>query len=286
MQRHEFPIIAFAALLGLTASAHADPSDYGKVDTFQPGKKYNCVPTADHKGWDCNVAGKAEAAPARAETPATPAPAPSHEAPPAESPPPAQATPQAGALPGYLNNPAARDAMQPMPAAPAPKPAPPPRVKGPQVPEQVPAASAANPPPAPPQPVAAPQPAATEPSPAAAPEPAPTPKPAPAVTAPPARVGDDFLALPATQYVIELAHADSAAGLDAARAAAPPAHGEVYELHLSQNGSESWLRLWGPFADLQAARAARDEIAAQGATPGWPRRIGPLQTEARRGTSE
>jgi len=102
------------------------------------------------------------------------------------------------------------------------------------------------------------------------------------VAAPSTTAGPDFLALPATQYVIELAHADSAAGLDAARSAAHPAHGEVYELHLSQNGNDAWLLLWGPFADLPAARAARDELAAQGATPGWPRRIGPLQTEARR----
>jgi hypothetical protein len=147
------------------------------------------------------------------------------------------------------------------PAAPAPKPAPPPRVKGPLVPAKTPTAPAANPPPAPPKPAAA------------------APKPAAAITTPSVPAGHDFLALPAAEYVIELAHADSPAGLGAAP---HPAHGEVYELLLSQNGSESWLLLWGPFADLPSARAARDELAAQGATPGWPRRIGPLQTEARR----
>lgn len=278
MRQHEFPIIAFAALLGLAASAHADPSDYGKVDTFQPGKKYNCVPTADRKGWDCNVTGNADVAPAPAQPPAaTPAPT----APPASAPvpeatpaaPPTQPAPGSGALPNYLNNPAMNGAMRPMPAAPAPKPVPPPRVKGPQVPAQRSTAPAANPPLAPPQPAPA-KPAAL------------APNPAPAMAVPPAQAGQDFLALPAAQYVIELAHADSAAGIDAARTAAHPAHGEVYELHLSQNGNESWLLLWGPFADLQAARAARDELAAQGATPGWPRRIGPLQSEARHADHE
>ncbi|HST26840.1 MAG TPA: hypothetical protein VLK26_00560 [Rudaea sp.] len=268
MSRHEFSIVAITVLLGLAASAHAEPSsDYGKVDTFQPGKKYNCVPTADRKGWDCSTTGKAEVppAPAPAQTPVVapePAPAPAHEAAPAT--PAAQPTPHASALPGYLTNAGANESMQPMSAAPAPKPVPKPRVKGPQVPAQAPSTPAANPPPA------------------AAKVVAPIPKPAPAVAASPIEAGQDFLALPAAQYVIELAHADSATGLNAARAAAHPAHGEVYELHLSQNGSASWLLLWGPFADLPAARAARDEFAAQGATPGWPRRIGPLQAEMRR----
>lgn len=268
MSRHEFPIVAIAALLGLAASASAEPaSDYGKVDTFQPGKKYNCVPTADRKGWDCNATGKAEVppAPASAQTPVeapTPPPAPAHEAAPAT--PAAQPAPHASALPGYLTNAGAREAMQPMPAAPAPKPAPPPRVKGPLVPAQAPAAPAANPSPPPAKLAAA------------------APKPTAATTTSSVPAGSDFLTLPAAQYVIELAHADSAASLGAARAAANPPHGEVYELHLSQNGSESWLLLWGPFPDLTAARTARDELAAQGATPGWPRRIGPLQAEVRR----
>lgn len=269
MPRHEFPIIVLAALLGSAASAHADPSDYGKVDTFQPGKKYNCVPTADRKGWDCSVTGTADvppSAPPAAPPAQTPA-APVHETAPAAAP--EQPAPHAGALPGYLTNSGASQPMQPMPAAPAPKPAPQPRVKGPMVPAQ--ASPATSPAPA------SQKPASPAPKPATA-----VPHPAPAVAAPTAQAGQGFLALSAAQYVIELAHADSAAALDAARTAAHPAHGEVYELHLSQNGSESWLLLWGPFADLPAARTARDELAAQGATPGWPRRIGPLQTELSR----
>lgn len=265
MSRHEFPIVALGVMLGLAASTHAEPSsDYGKVDTFQPGKKYNCVPTADRKGWDCNATGKAEVPPAPAPAPAqtptpAPAPAPAHEAVPAA--PAAQSAAHASPLPGYLTNAGANAPMQPMPAVPAPKPAPPPRVKGPLVPAQTPTAPVAIPPAQPVKPVA------------------PAPKPAAATATPSVPAEHDFLALPAAEYVIELAHADSTAGLGTA---AHPAHGEVYELHLSQNGSESWLLLWGPFADLPSARAARDELAAQGVTPGWPRRIGPLQTEARR----
>jgi hypothetical protein len=43
-----------AIVLMFGANAQADEPKYGKVETFQPGKKYTCVPTADHKGWDCN----------------------------------------------------------------------------------------------------------------------------------------------------------------------------------------------------------------------------------------
>ena len=269
MRPHE--LLAFA-LLCAAAAAQADPSsDYGKVDTFQPGKKYNCLPTADRKGWNCTVTGNADAPPPAepAQTrPAPPVQTPAREAIPAA--PPAEPAPRASALPGYLTNSGANQSMQPMPAAAAPKPAPQPRVKGPMVPAQTPAPAKPAPKPAQPAPTQAPVESTPRPAPAA---PAPVPAPAPPT--------QDFLALPATSYVIELAHADSKPGLDAARAAAPTAHGEVYELHLQQNGIDTWLLLWGPFENLDAARAARAELVAQGATPGWPRRIGPLQSEMR-----
>lgn len=257
MRPHEFLAVA---LLCAPAAALADPADYGKVDTFQPGKKYNCVPTADRKGWDCRLTGNANVPPAAKPAqplPATPPPA----APPAK---------QAGALPGYLTHAGANPLMQPMAAVPAPKPAPKPRIKGPMVPERTPAPKKPAPKPAP-TPAAAPAPVLTRSVPTA-----PTPKPASVAAA------QDFLALPATSYVIELTHTDSKAGLNAARAAGHPAHGKVYELHLRQNGIDAWLLLWGPFDDLQSARAARDGLVAQGATPGWPRQVGPLQAEARR----
>jgi hypothetical protein len=92
---------------------------------------------------------------------------------------------------------------------------------------------------------------------------------------------NEFANLPGDQYVLELAHADSdAIDLPAV------AHGKVYKLHLRQNGAERWLLLWGPFDSIESARAARDEIATQGATPGWPRRIAPLQAEARKSGTE
>lgn len=261
MQLRELPALI---LLCAAAAAQADPSDYGKVDTFQPGKKYNCVPTADRKGWDCRMSGAAQIPPpaaAEPEKPATP-----ESAAPASTP--AQTAPRAGALPGYLAAPVQDKTMQPMPATPAPKPAPPPRVRGPMVPAQAPAA--ANPAPVPP-------PATT------------APKPVPAVVAPPSQTAPapvktasapptDFLAMPADAYVIELAHAATEAELTAPN----PISEKVYKLHLRQNEAEIWLLVCGPYSSLQAARAARDELAAQGATPGWPRRVGPLQTEVRR----
>ena len=206
------------ALLCACAIAQADPSDYGKVDTFQPGKKYNCVPTADRKGWDCRMSGAAQIPPAVAAEPEKPA----TSEPPAPASPPAQAVPRTGALPGYLAAPAQDNTMQAMPAAPAPKPAP-----------------------------------------------------APATTA--VTPSDDFLALPADAYVIELARAATETELTAPNATG----GKVYKLHLRQNDAEVWLLVCGPYDSLQAARTARDELAAQGAAPGWPRRVGPLQTEVR-----
>jgi hypothetical protein len=72
-------LAVIAMMIG--ATAQADEPKYGKVETFQPGKKYTCVPTADHKGWDCNeiapggaAAGKqASAAPSVETTPLAPA---------------------------------------------------------------------------------------------------------------------------------------------------------------------------------------------------------------------
>lgn len=241
------------ALLCACAIAQADPSDYGKVDTFQPGKKYNCVPTADRKGWDCRMSGAAQIPPAVAAEPEKPA----TSEPPAPASPPAQAVPRTGALPGYLAAPAQDHAMQAMPATPAPKPAPRPRVQGPMVPAQAPAAT-----PAP------------TPAPAVA---APPPKPAPAPATTAVTPSDDFLALPADAYVIELARAATETELTAPNATG----GKVYKLHLRQNDAEVWLLVCGPYDSLQAARTARDELAAQGAAPGWPRRVGPLQTEVR-----
>jgi len=91
-------------------SAHAqDKSTYGKVETFEPGKKYSCVPTPDRKGWDCTQSGKASdrapeparesAAPAPTAIAAQPAPAP-------DSPPPATIAAPPAAAPASAPAPA------------------------------------------------------------------------------------------------------------------------------------------------------------------------------------
>lgn len=281
-----------AAGMLLAGCAIADTPTYGKVETFQPGKKYNCVPTADRKGWDCSESGQAESAPARGQAPA-PTAAPSTPAPPqAVTPstprPAADAPPKASALPGYLMNSAAGSRPASPTAPPTPKAVP--------APEPVAAAPAASQPeqkaPAPTPKAEPPPPVVSTPAESDAKEPQQSALPAPAESpsAPKARpsertnaapLPDDFLALPSDQYVVELARADSAGAL--AEPAVPA--GKVYKLHLRQSGNGSWLLLWGPFDSIEKARRARDEAIAQDLTPGWPRPIGPLQAEVRR-TSE
>jgi septal ring-binding cell division protein DamX len=112
------------------------------------------------------------------------------------------------------------------------------------------------------------------------------PLPTPAQTAPTASVADsgnrhDFLALPGDHYVIELAHAEREADVAGLRASLHLPLGEVYELHLRQNGGDWWLLVWASFDSVEAARAARAELPAS-ITAGWPRRIAPLQAEVRR----
>src|SRR5579885_1767373 len=116
---------AGALLVALTAVAAgaAEPPGYGKVETFEPGKKYTCIPTADRKGWSCAETGKAPPAQSAAPPPAaTPAPAPA---------PPAART---GELPSYLTNAAAasRAPAAPSSHAPVAPPAPIPARSAPQ----------------------------------------------------------------------------------------------------------------------------------------------------------
>jgi septal ring-binding cell division protein DamX len=301
----------------LTGHAFADAPTYGKAQTFEPGQKYNCVPTADHKGWDCSESGKAaqpHPAPAAAPAPAAPRP----ETPPAQAsapaaPQPAAAAQKAGALPDYLTNAAARgDAPPPVAESQAASPtSAPASATAHSAAADNPATSAQSaptpaktvPPPVAEQSTRPPTPPRVAENPEASPalqsEPtavAPKPlAPTAAETAPPSAVraqpsphgpqpaAADFLALPGDQFVVELAHTGSASDLAAQRSALQLPRGKVYELHLRQNGIDSWLLVWGTFDSIEAARAARDELAAQGSvTPGWPRRVAPLQAEARR----
>lgn len=361
--------IGCAVLLALAAQAAfaQEASRYGKVETFEPGKKYNCVPTPDHKGWDCSESGKARIPPQAGEgIPEPPAPpAPSTPAPRDT----AVSTPAAGTasdLPAYLANPAAR--MQPQPAAAPSKPAPRPRVAGPQIPLHEAggntSAASSNATPATPVQSAAPTSPAAMASPprdaaaraaagatAARQENAATPgvaagQRASAATkfdgsasvnagegksahdaAPPAARGDaqaaasspatapdapppaqqpvaaaasrgaaamqpasvaqvaqarpsgsesDFLQLAPQHYVIELARSASHAP-----GAGCPSGERGYSLYSPREDADAWLLVCGPYDSLAAAREAREAMLAQGANPGWPRRIGPLQSEIR-----
>jgi len=315
---------ALCLALLLTSTSFADTPSYGKVETFQPGKKYNCVPTPDHKGWDCSVSGKATEPPReKTAAPTTPSAAPMPSAAtPAPPPTPAASVeaPKSQPLPSYLTNAAASGKRPPPPAAQAPspraaspeaapvveKPAPSieptpapvakksaPSIEPTPTPVVAKSAPSAKPSPAPVAASEAPAPTAAASTTAAAAEPSakPAAPPAATVSSPPHAIAatsgpENFLDLPSEQFVLELAHADSAGALAAQRDALQLPRGKVYEVHLRQNGAERWLLVWGAFADVEAARAARDELAAQGSiTPGWPRRIGPLQAEMHR-TSE
>ncbi|MDR3389209.1 MAG: hypothetical protein P4L92_19370, partial [Rudaea sp.] len=128
--RH-FTVIAALALAAGSALAHADPPGYGKVDTFEPGKKYSCVPSADHKSWDCTQSGKAattnSASPPHDEPaaakPANPQAAASVAPPPAApASTPAASAPRSSELPSYLK----ASSASPPAAAPGPIAAPPP----------------------------------------------------------------------------------------------------------------------------------------------------------------
>lgn len=101
-----------------------------------------------------------------------------------------------------------------------------------------------------------------------------------------ARGNPEFLALPASDYVIELAHSANAADFAALRGSLQLPRGQLYELHLRRDSGDWWLLVWGSFDSVDAARAARAELPADAAiNAGWPRRIGALQSEARRVSS-
>lgn len=304
-----------AAVL-LAGFAHADAPGYGKVETFQPGKKYNCVPTADHKGWDCSESGK-NAVPKTQPAEATPAPTPAASA--------AETATKASDLPSYLTNAAA--SRPPRARQPAPTPAP--SVAEPATPPQEstratqasapPATATESKPPAveTPSPAAAPSamsapPVAAEPKAPVAPEPAPnqtaaaptsalqpTAAPQPVAEPPPAAAAiapatadartvagnREFLALPPASYILEIAHGANRDELAALRANLRLPFGELYELHLARDGNDWWLLVWGHFADIESARAARSDLPAlPTVNAGWPRRSAPLQAEVRRTT--
>jgi hypothetical protein len=91
------------------------------------------------------------------------------------------------------------------------------------------------------------------------------------------------MSLAGDHFVIELAHASRRSELAASRDAIHVPHGEFYEVHFRDNGDDAWLLVWGSFDTIDAARSARSELARSASAPvGFPRRVAPLQAEARR----
>jgi SPOR domain len=288
MQWVERIIVTVALTAACIAAAAQTSSEYGKIDTFAPGKKYTCVPTADKKSWDCKETGNAPKEPATsksAPTPTPPQPVPTPQSAPESArsmtpvlPPTPSETPTA--LPSYLR-------AQPAPitsasTSTAKAPPPPTPVAPPPIESKPPAAPVASTP-VPQEPVPIPQ---AKPIPAEPPrqrETTPPPAPRPVSTSTDVRGNREFLALPAAAYVIELAHGSSRSDLSALHESLRLPNGDLYELHLTRDGGDWWTLVWASFESISAARAARSQLPADAAiNAGWPRPIAPLQNEARR----
>jgi hypothetical protein len=112
------PAVAILVATLMAVNGRAAEPQYGRVETFEPGKKYTCVPTADHKGWDCKEAAAKDASagqpsakdvPQSAPVPAAPtpaaAPAPSPANSVASSPAEPARTTRGASLPLYLRAP-------------------------------------------------------------------------------------------------------------------------------------------------------------------------------------
>jgi len=113
---------------------------------------------------------------------------------------------------------------------------------------------------------------------------APAAKPASVTNAasPATRGNREFFTLPASAYVVELAHSARKADISALRESLALTHGDLYELHLRREGDDWWLLVWGTFDNVDSARSARDEIPTDAVlNAGWARRVGVLQAEAR-----
>jgi hypothetical protein len=202
--------------------------------------------------------------------------------------PPSPSTNHSSSLPSYLTSAAANSAAPPPPpstiSATANHANEPPISSAPSQPPAKPPVVAKPAPVAPPKaaPAVVAKPPANESRPAPKTPPKPTAPqretPRPAISA-----NGDFMELAGDRFVVELGHASRQADLKASRDAMHVPRGDLYEVHLRQNGADAWLLLWGTFDTIEAARSARSELAqSTGATVGWPRRVAPLQAEARR----
>lgn len=299
--------IALVILLGVSASAVA----------FEPGSERVCKPSADGQTFECRdkVTGEVDAPPETQETPvaavaskvsapvpATPMPAPADDHDPT--------APSTRKLPNYL-----MQRPQSQPSAPLTTPPPAPATVEPRKAEPPPAAIVEAPKPAAspaPAPAAAPpdkpvvreapatraqapetvsKPAAASPAPTSTPvvtREAPT---SAAATAPssgqaasPNLAGArEFRLLPAGHYTLVLASVRNPAALDALALALAELPGPLYRLKLAMPDGDWYSLCWSQFADVEAARAARNTLPSDvGITSGWPRKIGLLQKEITR----
>ena len=295
--------IALVVLLGVSASAVA----------FEPGNERVCKPSADGQTFECRdkVTGEVDAPPETQETPvaavaskvsapvpAAPLPAPADDHDPT--------APSTRKLPNYLMQ---RPPSQP--SAPLTTPPPAPATVEARKAEPPPAAiveapkPAASPAPAPAaappdKPVVREAPATRAQAPetvskpaAAAPAPVVTPEAASSAAIPAASTdatasrnlagAREFGLLPAEHYTLVLASVRNPAALDALALALAELPGALYRLKLAMPDGDWYSLCWSQFADVEAARAARNTLPSDvGITSGWPRKIGLLQKEIAR----
>jgi septal ring-binding cell division protein DamX len=90
----------------------------------------------------------------------------------------------------------------------------------------------------------------------------------------------EFRRLPSNHYTLEISKARSAAALEELAATLGDLPDQVYLLKLGSPDGDWFSLVWSDFPSPEAARAARADLPTDAAiTSGWPRRIGPLQTE-------
>ena len=95
-----------------------------------------------------------------------------------------------------------------------------------------------------------------------------------------------FAALPASHFTLQLAGAASAAGFPELIERLAIDFRHCYVLKVDRDGGDWWLLVYGDFADLESARAAASALPQQALPQAlWPRRVGFLQGEYRRGAN-
>lgn len=90
----------------------------------------------------------------------------------------------------------------------------------------------------------------------------------------------DFSKLSTDRYTVELAHADHRAELITLIDQLNLNSADIYCLRFAGMQGAYWLLAWGEYESIPAARTALASLSHKATlNAGWPRRIGPLQTE-------